>query len=326
MNPKKASLLVVVLLATFSFAFMAFAKLEVPLPQVGTEVLSETPILPDYLRYLFSLVIGLSGLIIFGTFIYAGFRYLTSAGNPASQNDAKDRVFSALLGVGVILASWLLLNTINPHLVKITLTKEPPLATTSLAGIYLCKTASNLDDPKNCFGPYLSDNNSLDDEIYNEATYVRINNPSGATYGVVLHEDQYRKGKCAVMESSGSIPSALNKRTSSITIISLGGTASGEGVTLYEKKDYNNEEKCTSCGRWPDTGGYKGGERELETLNQKGNSIKINGNYTAILFQHDHFEGICQVFRASDPYLNDDPIEVCGITSNMGCFTSVKIY
>ncbi len=48
--------------------------------------------------------------------IYGGMRYLTSAGNPSSVEEAKDAITSAVTGLILALLSWLILSTINPDI------------------------------------------------------------------------------------------------------------------------------------------------------------------------------------------------------------------
>lgn len=50
---------------------------------------------------------------------------MTSAGDPSKSSDARDQIFNAVLGLVIMLASWMILNTINPQLVEL---KEPGLA------------------------------------------------------------------------------------------------------------------------------------------------------------------------------------------------------
>jgi hypothetical protein len=44
--------------------------------------------------------------------------YVASAGNPSRMGDAKDRIMSAILGIIILLASFLILRTISPDLVN----------------------------------------------------------------------------------------------------------------------------------------------------------------------------------------------------------------
>jgi len=72
--------------------------------------------LATYIRYLYNISFGLAGLAAFLAVTYAGFLYLTSTGNPAKIKEARERIFSALLGLGILLISYVLLIAINPNL------------------------------------------------------------------------------------------------------------------------------------------------------------------------------------------------------------------
>jgi hypothetical protein len=64
------------------------------------------------------------GVICFGALLYGGFRYLISVGSPAAMADARDQIFSAILGLIILFSAYLILKTINPELV--ILYQEPP--------------------------------------------------------------------------------------------------------------------------------------------------------------------------------------------------------
>lgn len=82
--------------------------------------------LPEYVKYIFIFSLGAVGIIGMLALIMAAFSYVTSAGNPQKASDAKDQIVSALLGLLLLLASWLLLNMINPDLLKLGI-NIPPL-------------------------------------------------------------------------------------------------------------------------------------------------------------------------------------------------------
>ena len=88
----------------------------------GTKLDRESE-LPTFIGYLYEWGISIGGFLVFIALIIAGFQYLSSAGNPAMMKEAKDRVISALLGLALLLGSWLILNTINPQL---TVLQLPP--------------------------------------------------------------------------------------------------------------------------------------------------------------------------------------------------------
>lgn len=78
-----------------------------------------TATLPELIRYVFNFSIAIGGLVAFVMLVYGGFRYLTSAGNPAAQTDAKDILTSAIIGLLLLLASVLLLQVINPDVLML---------------------------------------------------------------------------------------------------------------------------------------------------------------------------------------------------------------
>jgi hypothetical protein len=69
----------------------------------------------DYVNsgYQFLAVIG--GLMAILMLIYAGYRYMTSYGDPEKISDAKDIVEKALIGLALLILAAVILNTINPR-------------------------------------------------------------------------------------------------------------------------------------------------------------------------------------------------------------------
>jgi len=63
----------------------------------------------------------IAGLLAFGAIVYGGVKYVTSAGNPSSQGEAKEWMWSALLGLLLLICAYLILATINPNLVHLDL-------------------------------------------------------------------------------------------------------------------------------------------------------------------------------------------------------------
>ena len=94
-------------------------KLEIDYPIIsGIEIkaFSET-ILPEYINYIFNFALVIGGLIVFGMLTWAGFKYLTSAGNPSIQKKAREKILASFLGLIILLSSYLILATIDPQLV-----------------------------------------------------------------------------------------------------------------------------------------------------------------------------------------------------------------
>jgi Type IV secretion system pilin len=79
--------------------------------------------------YQFAILIG--GLLAFAVIVYAGVKYMASAGNPTGQGDAKEWIWSALLGLLLLAGAYLVLTLINPDLKNLTLPSLTPAAVTT---------------------------------------------------------------------------------------------------------------------------------------------------------------------------------------------------
>jgi len=90
--------------------------LEVPIPGLPEVVTSPA----EYISKLYIAAAMIAGILAVGMIVYAGFLWMTS---PAigKIEEAKNRIWSAIIGVILLLASYLILNTINPDLVNLKL-------------------------------------------------------------------------------------------------------------------------------------------------------------------------------------------------------------
>jgi hypothetical protein len=87
--------------------------------------------LMELVSAIFGFLLIIAGLATFVMIVWGGISYLTSAGDPSKTSDAKSQIFSAVLGLIIILASWMILNTINPQLVEL---REPGVPESPEAG------------------------------------------------------------------------------------------------------------------------------------------------------------------------------------------------
>jgi hypothetical protein len=60
----------------------------------------------------------LAGVLAFAMIAYAGFQYLTSGGNTSQQKDAQERIVSAIIGLILLFAFYIILYTINPDILR----------------------------------------------------------------------------------------------------------------------------------------------------------------------------------------------------------------
>ena len=111
--------IILVLFSTFGFLSVSLAQphLETNWPTApGGKTLNATSSLVDFVEYSYRWAILLGGLVAFFALVYAGFKYLTSVGDPNKMKDAKDRIISAILGLVLLLSTFLILSTLNPEL------------------------------------------------------------------------------------------------------------------------------------------------------------------------------------------------------------------
>ncbi len=77
--------------------------------------------LGQFIGAIFTWSLRLIGLVIFIRFFWAGLLWFTAAGNSSKTKQATDIMKNAALGAVVLFAAYLILNTINPDLIKGTL-------------------------------------------------------------------------------------------------------------------------------------------------------------------------------------------------------------
>ncbi|MGC8651269.1 MAG: pilin [Minisyncoccia bacterium] len=61
----------------------------------------------------------IAGVLGFAMIIWAGFEYATSGGDTNKQKDAQDRIANAIIGILLLFSFWLIINIINPDILKI---------------------------------------------------------------------------------------------------------------------------------------------------------------------------------------------------------------
>ena len=125
---------VFLLCAVGSFVFAQ--GLEIEYPEVaGIKPESSRVSLPNYVNYIFNLSLALSGVVVFLVIFYSGFRYFISTGDPAKKKDAADGIKAAFLGLTILLFSYLILTTINPQLIFLSMPERENFNVEELVGL-----------------------------------------------------------------------------------------------------------------------------------------------------------------------------------------------
>ena len=134
---------------------------------------------PGYVKYLVNLTLILSGVIALAVLVRAGLLYLTSAGNLDQIEQAKRKIVAGLLGLIIILSSYLILFTINPDLVEWGLKTRKPEQ-----GIYLIDK-----DGERYFISGTAEKLS-----YSNIVKVKFLTPSSSLMAVYLYDEENFKG------------------------------------------------------------------------------------------------------------------------------------
>jgi|GEM_PF-2937158 len=171
LNARKILLPLIIVLPLFISTIVLAAEapeksLEVTYPSViGEAPTTVGTSLPDYVVYIFNFAVWGSGFIALIVIVIAGFRYLTSAGNPQTMQDSKNQITAALLGVLILASTFLILNTINPDLTTFNLPGVPYTIPKLNPGVWVCKSNVPFEETwnKTQNPPENADKNFLDD-------------------------------------------------------------------------------------------------------------------------------------------------------------------
>lgn len=285
MNQKKVRLIFTILVALILIAFVfslvapavfaQFTELEYPQIPGGAEPPNKVRGLPNFIKYAFNLGIAIAGLAAFISFVYGGVRYLASAGNPGVLSDAREQIKASLLGLVLLLGSWLLLTTINPKLVVLKIDKGGG----DRQGIILfapgitCNTGANNTEGRKEGEDFLRVKNSKSDvtklsvgEKFPRVGKVQFLNSSEQIGLNLYSEDGYRPNGSPVFRSSAQSQIAagacvdVNKDIGSIEIV-----WKVPGVYLFASINCQGE----------DVRAYTGDTASLGDFDNKAQSLKI---------------------------------------------------
>lgn len=121
MNFNKYKLLFTVLLFFITPLFVL--ALEGTYPNFpGAPFIGPNATLPDLISYFFTVGIYFSGAIALISLAIAGVQLIIGQANPEGVNSAKDRIRGSLLGMVLLMVSYLILKSINPVLITPTIT------------------------------------------------------------------------------------------------------------------------------------------------------------------------------------------------------------
>ncbi|MFH1451312.1 MAG: hypothetical protein ABIF89_01740 [bacterium] len=295
-------------------------SLEIDYPTIGGfRPEYTTTSLPEYVKYIFQFAITISGLVILASLVYSGVKMQGSVGSPSGWSEAKDRFFSALIGLGILFSSYIILTTINPQLIRVTIDKIEPPSVDITEGVFLGTGDSDTDTD---FPYKIVDNNEdLSTLSPQEMRRLKIVNPSIPEYAYVAiaHTKTTFQGDCEIFAEEGEYD--LPSDTRSITVFRKSLTIGWPGsVELCAKYDFIDCEAIPASDDWISLS---------NDLNKKVNSINIEGSYLVAL----RGENKCAVFEGDNSnlkkhYLNTCGIPICilGFCLENSCVTSAWVF
>ncbi len=121
---------ILLILALLLLPLSAFAALELNLtypPLPGGLELKDTTSLTGLVAWFYTFFVMISGLAAFVMIVWGGVQWMTSQGNPTSTGDAKDKIQKALLGLLLVLSSFIILQIINPELTLLRMSELTPV-------------------------------------------------------------------------------------------------------------------------------------------------------------------------------------------------------
>ena len=110
--------------------------------------LIEIPYLAQYISGIYRLSVGLGAILAAIMIVYGGFRYMLAAALPQIQ-ESKSIIQDAVIGLVVLLSSFLILKTINPKLVEVAPLRIQRISYETAADIALDTTRIATDDSSN---------------------------------------------------------------------------------------------------------------------------------------------------------------------------------
>jgi len=222
--------------------------LEVVYPEIGGFKPEATQTnIAEYVRYIYYFFVTIAGFFALGGLFYGGFRYMTSVGNPEALKDAKDQIFAALLGLLILLSSWLILNSINPQLVILRVPLLKPPITTLSPGVWLCK------EPKgNEFAlawQYAEDFKAKEKEL-ETASKERQEELIRSLQEISKKTDEALKAindKCYSVDSSGNIRKDYDNKVTDVYLVpeKEGDGFKNYAAILFEEQSYKGKNQLS---------------------------------------------------------------------------------
>ena len=109
---------VAALVLTFVFALAPIAFAQFQTPSAGGTGLPNDTSISSFILKIINIALAVAGLIAVLFLIIGGFRYITSAGNEETAENAKKIIINAIIGVVIIILSFVIVRVISNALIS----------------------------------------------------------------------------------------------------------------------------------------------------------------------------------------------------------------
>jgi len=246
--------LVVLLFGDAGFVHAALEVTYPSIPLLAPNPPTASSTLPQYIAYWFGLLIGVAGILALISFTVGAVQLIASFDSAEAASNAKDRMKGSVLGLVLTLASFIIMQTINPNLVSLTLVPPPAQTISNLPpqpGVYFyldsnCVGQDSMGN-NNALGPIPSQDD-LGSVFDGNVRSVKIINDytNGIYYGVILHEAMglQNGGKCTppiipvgCLPPNGCCQTINTIAASAVDIFTVNTTptTSGTGIAFYSE-------------------------------------------------------------------------------------------
>lgn len=258
--------------------------------QIGEFIITDQTTPEEVISYIFQILVGIGALMAVAMVIMAGVEWMTSDGNPGKIDGAKTKIKNALLGVGVLLGSYLILYTINPQILNVQIedlrcdygiivnTAEPPK-----------KEALRCVD---------GSTEKIGYDIYETKNEHQWNFPSKSILQAFAYDGENYTGvrRTFVMDATGNISGDISGAKSIYFL------RNNPGVYLYDGVNYSLGTAPYPLYTFTSIVNLSG-----FNFNNKAQSIKIINppeegtydKYRAVLFTSQNYEGMCSLISDS---------------------------
>jgi hypothetical protein len=187
---KKIGIIILFSLLGILFISPVFAAMNYP-PIAGITI-SSTTTATEYIYYFFNLAIAIGAFIAAGALSIAGIAYVSSRGEPAKMQDARDKIKNTFLGLIILLACYMILNIINPQLTSIKIDQTEKVVNKEIVipegtGIYLYD-AINYTSKNEPLRVYETMPNFVESNFNSRAKSIKLVNPDSGefNFGAIL--------------------------------------------------------------------------------------------------------------------------------------------